>query len=165
MKRYRWTGLLVLLGSFLFIAGCSGTRATKATKRMEYRERIGKVTEFDFRDKTLEILQNRYQYVYEFTRYDQNQLYVETLWRERNPFEDEAEAGVINARTKIIVTARPMEFSTGALWIATIQFINQVQLEGGTQWIRMPLTKQAMAYFRKITDDLRTEYQTGIRRY
>jgi len=170
MRRFRLSFLQYLAaGAFLlaFGLGCAATSSIQSKgKRYRYRERIGRVTRLDFRNKSTQILQGRYHYTYERVRDNEGEFYIETFWQPRNPFADEQQQGVEDARTKIILTAFPVEFTDPAgLWMSRIECLNQVKLRGSNIWVTMPLTVSAKRYFARIADDLRVEFQSGIRKY
>ncbi len=158
--------VLVVLASAIGM-GCASTSSIKnRMNRYRYRERIGRVTHLDFRNKSTEILQGRYHYTYERIRDNEGEYYIETFWQQRAPFDDEAEQGVEDVRTKIILTAFPVEFTDpSGLWMSRIECLNEVRLRGSNVWTRIPLTPSARRYFARIADDLRVEFQTGIRKY
>lgn len=112
------------------------------------------------------VLVSRHHFQYEREENSEGQLYVETLWRFRTPFDDELASNVSEARSKIILTAYPRELTNPAgLWVASIEGRNEVKLEGGQGWVTLPLTEEAKKYFANIAEDLRIEYRMGVREF
>lgn len=158
--------LSVLLLLFGFLS-CSSTKSGKTRENpVRFKERIGRVTKVDFQNKSRMVLVSRHHFQYEREENSEGQLYVETLWRFRTPFDDELASNVSEARSKIILTAYPRELTNPAgLWVASIEGRNEVKLEGGQGWVTLPLTEEAKKYFANIAEDLRIEYRMGVREF
>lgn len=157
------TTILILIS---FICGCAASSSGGKISLISYSTNVGVATTFDFKDKTERIL-NKYQFQIE--RYEEygDRLYIETKWKDRIPFEDEKKDGIIAARSRLIVKARPRTRTGITVKLNQIQFIgeNLVLFANRESWRPAPLTKMCKAYFKQCADDLKTEFRTGIRRY
>jgi len=150
----------------LLQAGCAGTAGKERMSQVVYTADLGIATSFDFRDKTERFLS---KYQYQIQRYEEfgDRLYIETIWKDRIPFEDEQELGIVEARSRFILQAVPRVRTGAGTKLNRVQFTgqNQLRFQGSDVWAAGPLTKMSRAYFSKCADDLRTEFRSGIRRY
>ena len=150
-----------------FFAGCSATNSSvKKENSTSYTAKAGKATALDFKKETSNILTNRFSYQIVRTEETTDQIYFETNWQYRVPFEDEKILGIADARSRIKVNARPrIKFRQEEPWPVTVICDNEVRLQNSQAWIEMPLTDMTMEYFRSIVRELRIEYDMGIRVY
>lgn len=166
MKRFSCCTILLFL--LPFFIGCAGSASGDKTEPSNgFSTDVGTATEFDFYQKTRRIL-DRYQY--EIIRQEESvdMLYVETRWNDRIPLEDEQAIEIVQARTRVIVQARPRtRGGTGSSRVYKVHFIaeNEVLFINNDEWVRVPLTPQCRAYLAKFADDLQTEFRTGIRKF
>ncbi|GEM_PF-668858 len=161
---------ICILATFLIFSwGCSSTRTKgERSNPSRYSKRIGNVTAIDFYEKTLKLLQNRYQYNIIRREQTENEIYIETNYLYRSPFEDERRMGIVSARTRIIIRALPRTqyMAPGATeWVVRMTGESQVQVQGSEEWVTMPMTDQAYKYFEKIRSRIKLEYDTGIQKY
>lgn len=163
-KSIYFSALLLLLVFW----SCSSTyTVTRDLNPTVFTTRIGTATSYDFKE-TVSRLLNRYQY--DVVRFEQtnDQIYIETYWRYRFPFEDEINLGVADAETRFIINARPRKrsyLSSSDLWVVQFQGENQVRLGNSDAWVNAPMTNMAMSYFNKFADDLKIEFYTGLRKF
>ena len=132
-----------------------------------YLKNVGTATPLDVNQKTNRILQ-KYQYRVVRSQEDEYQMYFETDWRYRTPFEDELETGVVDARTRLTVTGKPRSRTgvAGAdLYVVRVMAENEARYEGSQQWMRVPMSNMLVEYLDKISDDLKLELLQGIRQY
>jgi hypothetical protein len=165
MQKSASRGLIFLL--MLFLMGCAASSSGSKPAALKYTADLGTATTFDFQEKSQRAL-NKYQYVVE--RYEEygNILYLETQWKDREVFEDEQKSGVIEAKSRIILEARPFtRSSAGVTKLNKVEFAaeNLVMFENTQSWASVPMTPLCRAYFKRFADDLRTEFRTGFRRY
>jgi hypothetical protein len=157
-------GSLFLL--LLALMGCAASSSGSKSATLKYTADLGTATTFDFQEKSQRLL-NKYQYQIE--RYDEfgPRLYLETQWKDRRPFDDEQNSGIVEARSKIILEAKPHTRSAGTTRLNKVQLIgeNLVIFAKTQAWVSVPLTPMCKAYFKQFADDLRTEFRTGFRRY
>jgi len=155
--------LLVLI----LMAGCSATSSSTGEENpTTYVKKVGKATAKDFKRKTEKVLTRRFYY--QIVRHESNsdQIYYETNWKYRNPFEDEQSLGIGEARTMIIVEARPrVRFRGEEPWVVTMTCNNEVRLQNNQEWVRIPMTNETLKYFRDIITELKMEYDMGVRTY
>jgi len=165
--RYQKLIIMMLLASILLV-GCTATyQAEKTTRKSTYHTKIGTATSHDIKEKTQTVL-TRYQY--QIVRFEEtsDEIYIETQWSYRTPFEDEYNQGVVNTRSRIIILTNPRTraYSGGAdFHVVNIYGENEVRLVESDSWITMPLSQMALAYFKKFAEDLKTELSMGIRTY
>ena len=155
--------------SLLLIAiySCSGTKGGKdRANPVKYKKKIEKVTRIDFQNKSRSVLMNRHQFQFFRNEDSEGQQYIETDWRYRPPFEDELNSGIVEARSKIVLTAFPRNLTDpSALWVTNLEGLNEVRLEGSSAWVTLPMTVMAKKYFDKIADDLNIEFRMGVRAF
>ncbi|MGH7457172.1 MAG: hypothetical protein ACRENG_37830 [bacterium] len=166
MQKSASRGILLLL-MMLVIGGCAASSSGSKSASLKYTADLGTATTFDFREKSQRAL-NKYQYVIErFEEYG-NILYLETQWKDREVFADEQTSGVVEAKSRIILEARPFtRSSAGVTKLNKVEFAgeNLVIFENTQTWASVPMTPMCKAYFKRFADDLRTEFRTGFRRY
>jgi hypothetical protein len=94
-------------------------------------------------------------------------IYIETRWRTRQPFEDEAMLGIDAAQTRAIVRARPRNATSamGEAYTVDLTVENRVRVKGTEDWVHTTVTPQAEAFGKRIAEDLRTELNIGVRRH
>ena len=165
MKKILFYSLFILF--IMSFINCAGTKGGADKKNpTKYKKRIERVTSQDFQNKAIRVLVNRNQYLIFRNEPSDGQLYIETDWRFRSPFDDELASGAVEARTKIILTAYPREMTNpNGLWVPTMEGLNEVKLEGGGIWVVLPMSDMAKKYFDRIADDLNLEFRTGIRNF
>jgi hypothetical protein len=113
---------------------------------------------------TLKILD---QYTYEIERVDETTyVVVETRWSGRYPLQDEIDAGVEEALTKITVRGRPRgRASPGTvnLQVATLTAENRVRFQGSLDWVRGYMSPMFKEYVDEIVRGLTSELDQGVR--
>lgn len=157
---------LFILGLLVFNFGCAGTAGDKAGD-FEYSRNVGPVTAYDLQDKTT-ILLNKYQYQVERDEATGDRRYIETMWKYRNPHADEASQGVVSSRDRLILHATPRVRGTGGgTGLSRVRLVceTMVQFQGSEVWQRVPMTDMCKDYFKKVANDFKSEYSTGMRRY
>ena len=159
-----FTSRLTLVAACAALWGCAaGGSRTETYKDITWR--AGEGSMFIVNEKTLRIL-NRYSY--ETVRREESQqlVYYQTSWKYRNPFDDELEKGVIEARTRLTVKARPRRTATmaGASNMYAVQVVaeNMVQMADTGEWTRMPNSEAYKAYIRDIAKTLENELRMSI---
>lgn len=145
------------------ILGCSSARKS-GENPTNYNRNLGTAYPTDVKEKTARIF-NKYNYV--IIRHEESfeQIYFETDWRYRGPFDDEIDLGIVDARTRLIVNATPRTRSGTDLYTVRMTAETQVRFEDTNEYITVPMTDMLMAYLKTISDDLRLELMQGIRRY
>jgi hypothetical protein len=147
------------------ILGCAGSASNeKAFSATDYTaRRIEPTKGEDFFIASQLILSSRFQYEIARTEEASQELYLETSWKNRYPFEDEIAAGIVEARARIILRARPSYIGPAAtaaqLYNLDFHAENEVRLEGKDEWLRLPMSKMLRQYFDRIVGDLKTEVQ------
>ncbi|MCI0693395.1 hypothetical protein L0337_15495 [candidate division KSB1 bacterium] len=151
-----------------FLIDCAGSSSGGSTPSHTYIANVGTATSFDVNEKTRRLI-DKHQYV--VFRYEQSQdmIYFETEWKERAPFQDEQDSGILQARTRFILEARPrirVEVAGSSdLNNVRLIFENMVLFESSPDWQYVPMTAMCKSYVRRIADDLNTDFRTGFRRF
>jgi hypothetical protein len=96
-------------------------------------------------------------------------IYYETEWLRRDPFDDERSAGAEAAQSRVIVRARQRGLGISTSSIANTFAIdvtveNMVRAEGGADFRPAPVTAAFRAFAKKLTDELELELRSGLRR-
>lgn len=155
-----WARLAVVVAVPLFSA-CSSARLSHGA----IERNIGHATYRDIALSVPDILR-RYGYVIYTSRSTENQLYFETNWKPRAPFEDEAARGANAARTRIIVRARK---SSSQFFTLRLQAQNEVSGVpnasdlAGTGWSTIPATEMYKAYVLELSTEIQLKVDTGMR--
>lgn len=151
----------------LLSVGCGSRSADVSGSRTStYSADLGTATAYDFRDKTGRLLA-RYQFsVYRFEE-TTDLIYLETEWKNRYPFDDEIDQGIVEARTRLIIQARPRIQTPTGSDLNTVKLVaeNLVRFQNSAQWQRVPMSKQLRAYLKRFVDELQTEFRTGFRKF
>jgi hypothetical protein len=164
---FRATLLVVVLMLVPIWYGCAGTKSDRASDSYEYSADIGMATDFDTMDKTRRLL-SRFQYQLIREERTADEFYFETGWKDRQPFADEREVGIVAARTRIIIRARPRgRVGTGLAKLNRIRFFaeNEVLFGGTGEWMRAPMSGMLTAYLKELVNDFKTEFRAGIRKF
>jgi hypothetical protein len=145
------------------LACVSGGRP--ATPSAEVTREIGVATASDFQRGVPAVLRRN---GYEIIRADgPPALYVETDWRTRPPFTDEAERGVSHARSRVLVRGR----ARGEMGTADVLYTVHMTLEswarviGQEDWTRVPASPQLIETAQALSRELVMELDVGSRRY
>lgn len=157
----RWIRPLTVL-TVLLLSGCMGARLNQSN----VERRIGHATSQDIIDTVPKILGGN-GYTLFNTRRTDDTIYFETTWRNRVPFDDEAERGAEAARTRIILRARR---SSATLFTVRLEAQNEVSgiSDGagppGTGWSTIPATDDYKAYILELSTLIKLEVDAGSRR-
>lgn len=167
---WHWPGVPETLGvrragliALATVACVSGGR--EATPSAEITRDVGVASLTDFQRGVPAVLRRR---GYEIIRTDGPPTpYVETEWRMREPFTDEAERGVTHARTRILVRGR----ARGEMGTAEVLYGVQMTVESWAQvigqegWMRVPASIQLAEFAQALGRELTLELDAGARRY
>ncbi len=155
---FKLTGMAVLFVMiFGMNTGCGHQSGPSEYK--DYYTKLGVSLPDDLERIVFRMLdKHQYQIVRRTTSMEQ--IYYETEWRVRYPFEDEIKLGVASARSRIIITARPRDFGgTGTILVYRVKFYaeNEVRFSDTSGYTRIPISDMAKRYFRRIANDIKTE--------
>lgn len=131
-----------------------------------YRVTAGSGTPHDIVRYASRIL-SRYQFEIERADTSAMQLIIETRWRSRYPLQDEIDAGVEQARTRLTLEARSRRRGVGGpgsdIRQVTITVENMVRLADTVEWVRGFMTPMFRAYIDQLADELETDLHSGVR--
>lgn len=158
--------LLSIILALVILLSCSSSMK-KESLSTDYSANLGTATSYDFKEKTQRLLM-RYQY--ELVRFEEtsDQIYYETEWKNRTPFDDELELGIVEGRTRFTINAHPRgRIGVGGADLNVVRLFgeNMVRYEGSDEWLRVPMSKMLRAYFNKFAEELKLEFRTGIRKF
>ena len=162
-----------LISTFLIIvfalslSMCAGSRSKSNVG--DYSIEVGVATPFDATDKTRRLLDRHH---YELIREENSAsgIYLETRWKERQPFEDEKELGIMGGRTRIIIRAQPRSRYGSGMQVSYRMFFvaeNEALLPAnGGEWRRTAMTKMLKNHIKMIANEFKSEFRTGgMRRF
>jgi hypothetical protein len=156
---------IIVIALAAVIAGCSGAmQANTAATATRFERGLGMASARDVMDKTSKVIR---QHQFEVFRSENPpNLYLETHWRTRAPFEDEEKLGVTSAQTRVIMRAQQRTTSSLAdFYSVDLTIENRVQrMGGGDTWDSSLATPQYVEYANRITQDLKDELNIGVRR-
>ena len=139
----------------LVVSAC----ASGGGARANVSRQIGTSTPNDLETVVRRVLQ-KHQYVLQRQEAETN-LYYETQWRARTPFDDERELGATSAESRIIVRARPRS-REAQTYTASFTIENRLQMQTG-EWVTLPPTAEFREYAAEIGDEMARELAAGIR--
>lgn len=153
-------GLVFVLG---FLIGCASLSDGSGGT---YTTTVGTATALDFKTKTPRIL-SRHQFEIAREEESTDLIYLETYWKSRAPFDDEAEQGIVDARLRLMVNARSR--GRGAMrhdmYTVRIDAENMVQYRGEEGWEYEPAGEMLRSYISRIADELKAELDMGVRTF
>ena len=145
---------------FAVLASCATSdRVSENT----FRANLGTATETDIVSTVPRIL-DRNNFVVYRQEVTMDGVYIETEWKERDLFDDERSEGIVEARSRIFINARPRTAQATSLQRVSMEIENHVLFEDSEDWDRSIITDQTNEYFREVERSIRTELGTGIRR-
>lgn len=151
---YRVAGTLVL--STLIVTGCS-SHGPNPDRNLGgssfYTQRIGEVAPYDL-DKNLPLLLAEKGYHILYTERRGRRVEMHTQWRARPPFADEAERGIHEAQTRLIIRADWQD----RLFTVRVEAENRVRTEFDQKWYPAGMTPM----FRKYADQLMSQLRSGL---
>ena len=160
----KYTLQLALIAACTVLQGCAAGGGGHEKYRNITRS-AGEGSLINVYEKTSRIL-NRYHY--ETVRQEESQqlIYYETNWRYRIPFDDERNRGVVEARTRLTVKARPRRAAAMAgasnMYIVQVVAENLVQMDKDGRWIQMPNTEEYKSYIKEIAKALENELRMSL---
>ncbi len=157
---------ILLIFLLILIISCAGSSTGEKPGDFSYISNIGPVSAYDYEEKTRLSL-NKYQYQIERTDDFGDRKYMETMWKFRAPFEDEAALSVVQVRTRLVLNVTPRTRVPNDTQLFRVQFLGEimVQFAGITEWQQIQLTPMRQKYFRDWARELKNEYSSGMRRY
>ena len=163
---HRRTFIGALAGGVAGLTGCrSLARSHRTPPSSGYRRRVGLATWVDINDKAGEVMM-RHQYVPR--RVEQPPaIYIESEWRQREPFDDERAHGAEQARSRLVLTGRvsPTKVSAlGEVYELELLIENQARRLDG-DWGDGGMTPQFLEYANRIADDLESSLRSTVRRF
>jgi hypothetical protein len=151
MAAARGTGARVSLTLFALLAGC-------ALQSSLIQLDVGRASRFDVLNKVEAVLGREGYTVQE--RNDTGALIqMVSSWTTRAPFEDEADRGVTECRTRILVEGRQQG---NDLFAVVVRAENSAQDETGV-WKALPPTPMFRAHVRDLSNALALEIDAGVR--
>jgi hypothetical protein len=153
---------MVPLAAALLLTACAA-RGTDANLT-RFDRTVGVGTAIDIQEKVMRVL-SLHQFVIEREQAAPN-IYIETRWRNRRPFDDEQNLGITAAQTRAIVRTTPRSGTAqGQLFNVSLRIETRVQLPGGGDWTSAIATPQYQEYVNAIYEDMRRELDVGVRRF
>ena len=148
---FKINSLLTVIIAFIMLFGCSSTHKKKMNPT-EFTANIGTATAYDIKTKTRRLLM-RYQYEIVREEFSYDQLYFESEWRNRAPFDDEIDMGIVEGRMRITINAVPRTRSSitgNDLNVVRVYGENMVRFQGSDEWVRLAMTNMVRKYFAKF---------------
>lgn len=151
--------LLVVISTAL--SACAGTRGPTVGGDALTHE-VGPAIPPAVEREALPILE-RFGYTVVRTDRLSDRISMETQWVQRSPDEEEKAAGVVQARSRIIISTRPRGTTNSAgshISGVTVRYELQHQVTGSGQWVAPVRTSaEVTALVRRIVDALKLELQ------
>ena len=146
--------------ALVILAGCSG-----AYRGGNIQRSLGNASAQDAMTRVTRVL-NLYQFEIERQESTPQQLTVQTRWKRRAPFTDEALEGISAAETRVTITGRfRIETVQGALYAIDLELENRVQRMDAGDWIDNAATRQYRTYADSLVKTLQRELSLGVRAF
>lgn len=161
----RLVPVLVALGAVASVSCASASqRAAGGAELRSFQRDLGTAALTDVQRQVPRVL-NRHQYEIERDDASPSLLTIQTRWNARYPLQDEIERGVVQARTRLTLSARSRLRTGGAADVRVVALLaeNMVLLADSTEWSRGFTTPMFEEYLDRIAEELRTELRAGIR--
>lgn len=146
--------------------GCATGNGAKAYSIV--RQAAGEGTLLDVNAKTLRML-DRFQYEIVRTENSGQMAFYQTNWKYRIPFDDERAVGIVQARTRLTIRARPRRVATTAgssnLYMVRMEAENMVMFEDSEIWTVTPNTSEYVQYVRTLAKDLENELRMTLSKF
>jgi hypothetical protein len=147
----------------LFVAAwgaCASAGPGPEANRTRFQRNVGQATPAFARDLAMRIL-TQYGFVVEQEQPIPN-IVIQTRWKDRAPFADEAVLGVQQAQNRMFIMARPRSATVNALTYSVDMVIeNRVQLLGSTTWTEASATPEYQKWANRIAEDFTRELNVG----
>ncbi|MFQ5633348.1 MAG: hypothetical protein ACE5I1_31670 [bacterium] len=132
-----------------------------------YTASLGIATTRDFYDESVRIL-TRYNYLIEKSEEYGSTFYLETRWSVGPPFVDEAEIGIEQSRSRVILRAKAREVTSRSNVASRLNQVvftaeSEVMFEGTGKWQKIPMSDMRKEYFKLVADELKIEFNSGMR--
>ena len=156
--------LALVTASVATLAAACATGGGAEANQARFERNVGNATTLDAYERSMKVIR---QHQFEIERESREAgLYIETRWRTRVPFPDEAALGINAAQVRVIIRGTPRSgTSQGEMYSVSIAVENRVQVAGSMDWTEATATRQYQDYARTITEDLRRELDVGVRRF
>ena len=145
------------MGLFMALAlGCAGSSTGGKTGATTFRQTLGQIRKENFDKYVNQIVFVKNHYLDSGnSRSSTSALFVETEWRKRTLFPDEAALGILVVESRVTLSGR----ARGGPYNVSLLGENRVKYAGSAEWVKGPMTAQARAYFRDMADDLLQEFK------
>jgi hypothetical protein len=158
MQRRAMPGLVALA---LLVSGCAGGRTAEGSPGA-YTDEVGPAIIPAVEREAMPILQ-RFGYTIQRTERTADRIMIETSWVNRAPFADEAAAGAVDVRTRVLISTRPRSTTNSAgSTVSGVTLRLEVEHMGQSRqsW-SAPAERSAelAALFRRLSDAFRLEFQ------
>jgi len=159
----RWAGAAAAVA----LTACGGALAGRGGLERS----VGRATYHDILTEVPAMLR-RYEYAIYTTRETASTVYIETDWRNRAPFDDEAASGADFARTRFVVRARR---AAAAFYSVAITVENQLHMGppsdsipargdvGADGWTTLPASPMFEEYAEEIMTEIELKIDAGLR--
>lgn len=150
-----------LIASLLPAALAAGCATSSSVPELAtfYRAEVGRASRIQLENQVPRVL-DRHSYEIERLEDDRRNTYqLFTRWKLRDPFEDEAELGYIEANSRIVIEARLISENA---WRVRLRGENRLRRLDGS-WETPALSEMCEAYFAEISNDLANEFRSRFR--
>ena len=158
--------IALMLTLIAITVGCAGS-SSGGFSSASYLTDLGLTTNIGFRTESDRILVRKNQYIVQLIEESLDRSYLETAWKDRLPFEDEQAAGVIQAKSRIILEGRSRMRATGSATLKVkFKGENQLLYQTGNIWeTGAEITPMCKEYFKNLAGELKTEFSTRVREF
>jgi hypothetical protein len=120
---------------------------------------VGRATRFDVLNR-IETILNREGYTVQARRDTGALIQLETSWTTRAPFEDEADQGITEGRTRLVVEGRRQG---NDIYAVVLRAENSVLAGESGEWKPLSPTPMFREHVREVSNALALEIDAGVR--
>jgi hypothetical protein len=155
--------LAVLAVIAALVAGMSGCAAARSGG--DFRRSLGNATAPDAMDSARRIMA-MHQFEVEREEQTPQSILVQSRWRKRDPFTDEALLGVSETETRITLSGRwRLQTQQGPLYGVDVLVERRVIMLNREGWVDSPRTPEYVAFADAIANGLQRDINNLVRRF
>ncbi|MFW6090134.1 MAG: hypothetical protein ACODAB_10300 [Gemmatimonadota bacterium] len=162
---YRLSVVVVAAAVAWGVPACAGQWSLGESSRSAatFEHRTGNVTETDLFVRLPRVLAQHGYFIVEGEEHGRRYRF-DTQWKYREPFPDEEERGIVEARTRIRVRAQFREEWGAAMYAMRLEVENMVRSSAGG-WRHAPASDDFERHAGEIAREVRATIASGMRRF
>jgi hypothetical protein len=145
------------------MAACASRGGGEAS-RASFQRNLGTASLPDAMERVPRVLR---LFNYEINREETTpNITIETHWRERVPFVDEQNQGIVKAENRVLVSGRVRAATQfGNIYTLDLAIDNRVRMGENPDWVETSATPMYRAYADSLVKHIQRELTIGVRKY